>query len=411
MTGTWVAAAPALIAAGALLAGAVPVRWSRRPAEREGRADGPRAPAGRTGRGPGGTAPPSPGRSPMGADPDDAPARRHGPLPGRWAYAGRAAGLAGGVLLAVLPLVDGTSEESRWLLGAACLLVVLQAVAYRWAPRREAFAGGGIAAAATALWTVPLLPGASFFEYVGMSAFWCVPSLGAAVVGGYPRFTDRRRTRAVREARHAQQLRLAHDLHDFVAHDISGIVAQAQAARFVAGQDPAAALPALERIERAGLAALASIDRTVSLLRASASADRAPVPGLGELADLVRRFGEEGRTESRLDLADGVEHALSREAAATLHRVAAEALTNVRRHAPAATRVDVELTLLAGEVTMTVTNDGVRPGPHPRPRERGGSGLPALAERVRASGGTLRTATHDGNWCLTATLDRTGDRP
>ncbi|MFE5486594.1 sensor histidine kinase [Streptomyces sp. NPDC056527] len=396
MTGTWVVAVPAVIAAGALVAEAVPVRWGVRSAgAREMRA-----------------APPSSVRAPASADAGAASARRLGPPSGRWTYAGRAAGLAGAALLAVLPLVDGTPEESRWLLGAACLLVVLQAAAYRWAPRREALTGGGLAAVATALWTVPLVPSASFFEHVGMSAFWCVPSLGAAVVGGYPRSTDRRRTRAVHEARHAQQLLLAHDLHDFVAHDISGIVAQAQAARFVADQDPAAALPALERIERAGLAALASIDRTVSLLRASTDADRAPLPGLGELADLVRRFGDEGRTGSHLDIGDGVERALSREAAATLHRVATEALTNVRRHAPGATRVDVELTLVDAEVTMTVTNDGARPGHHPRTREHGGSGLPALAERLRASGGTLHAATaHDGTWRLTATLDRTGDRP
>ena len=54
----------------------------------------------------------------------------------------------------------------------------------------------------------------------------------------------------------AQRLQVARDLHDFVAHDISGIVTQAQAARFVAAGRPEAAGVALARIEAAGLAAL-----------------------------------------------------------------------------------------------------------------------------------------------------------
>ncbi|MEU4968234.1 sensor histidine kinase [Streptomyces smyrnaeus] len=315
----------------------------------------------------------------------------------RWARgaAGRLAGLSGAALLTVLATIDGTYGESRALFAGTCLLVLVQAAAYRWAPRREALVGGAVAAAATALWTVPLLPDASFFEAAGLAAFWCLPSVGAAAVGGYPRLMDRRRARAVRDAERAEQLRLAHDLHDFVAHDISGIVAQAQAARFVAGRDPAAALPALERIERAGLTALASLDRTVGALRE-------PPPGTAHVADLVRRFEAEGRIRARIGISDGVEGALSREAAATVHRVVTEALTNVRRHAIGATRVDVRLTLDGGTVRLTVADDGA--SAMPRPRERGGTGLIALAERVRATGGDLRTAAGPDGWTLTVTL-------
>ncbi|WOX22460.1 sensor histidine kinase [Streptomyces solicathayae] len=316
--------------------------------------------------------------------------------------AGRSAGVAGAALLAVLPVLEGTYGESRALFAGACLLVVLQAAAYRWSPRREAVAGGAVAAAAAALWTLPLLPDASFFEHVGLAAFWCVPSAGAAVVGGYPRLTERRRARAVHDAERAEQLRLAHDLHDFVAHDISGIVAQAQAARFVAGQDPAAALPALERIERAGLAALASLDRTVGALRV-------PLPGLAQVVELVARFGEEGGVRAEAAIGEGVEDALSREVAATVHRVVTEALTNVRRHAAGASRVEVRLVLDGAAVRLTVADDGT--SPPPGARERGGTGLIALAERVRATGGDLRTAAAATGWTLTVTLPTTSAAP
>ncbi|MFE1772793.1 sensor histidine kinase [Streptomyces sp. NPDC059008] len=338
------------------------------------------------------------------------------------AWAGRAAALAAAVLIAVTfgwaPGV--TQDESGPLFAAATALVVLQAAAFRWAPRREAAVGIGLAAVALTLWPQPLVPSASLYERVGMGAFWFLPTLGAAVVGGYPRLMERRRSQAVRAARHSQQLELAHDLHDFVAHDISGIVAQAQAARFVAGQNPEAAAGALERIERAGLAALASIDRAVHLLRDPGhEANCASLPGAAQLAELVRRFNENGRTRARIDISPGVEAALSREAAATVHRVLTEALTNVRRHAPDAIGVEVALTRADEAVRLTVTNDSGRS--RARTREHGGTGgidrrggiggagLLALTERVRAMNGTLHTTRREGTWRLTVTLPATGD--
>ncbi|MGW2631545.1 sensor histidine kinase [Streptomyces chattanoogensis] len=361
------------------------------------------------------------------------------------AWAGRAAALAAAALIAVtFGWAPGTTQdESGPLFAAATALVALQTAAFRWAPRREGAVGIGLAAVALTLWPQPLVPALSLYERVGMGAFWFLPTLGAAVVGGYPRLMERRKSQAVREARRTQQLELAHDLHDFVAHDISGIVAQAQAARFVAGQNPEAVAGALERIERAGLAALASIDRTVHLLREPGhEANCAPLPGTAQLTDLVRRFDENGRTRARIDITPGVETALSREAAATVHRVVTEALTNVRRHSPDATGVEVALTLADNAVRLTVTNDTGRS--HARTRVHGetgetggisgigrtggiggrmggigggiggmgrigGMGLLTLTERVRAMDGTLHTTRRDGTWRLTVTLPATGD--
>ncbi|WP_078897751.1 sensor histidine kinase [Streptomyces rimosus] len=321
------------------------------------------------------------------------------------AWTGRVAVLAASVMIAVTFVwAPGVGQdESGPLFAAATALVALQAAAFRWAPRQEAALGVGLAAVALVLWPQPFVPDASLYERVGMGAFWFVPTLGAAVVGGYPRLMEHRRRRAVHEARLSQQLAFAHDLHDFVAHDISGIVAQAQAARFVAGQNPDAVAGALERIERAGLAALASLDRTVHLLREPGrEADRAPLPSAAHLIELVSRFDETGRTRARIDIAPGVETALSREAAATVHRVTTEALTNVRRHAPDAAGVEVALVLEDGAVRLTVTND--TGGGRPRARESGGTGLRALTERVRALGGSLHTSADDGTWRLTVTL-------
>ncbi|WP_405498173.1 sensor histidine kinase [Streptomyces sp. NBC_00096] len=354
-------------------------------------------------------------------------------------WTGVAAGGAG-VLLLVATFAwpgRGTAEGSVWHLVAVGAVLLLLTAAVRWSPRRRLLAGGGLGALAVALWTVPLVPDASFFESLGLMAFWSAPVLGSAVVGGYPRLMEDRRRQAVLAARRAQQLELAHDLHDFVAHDVSGIVVQAQAARFVAQQDPAAAARALERIERAGLAALASIDRTVRMLHTAeestgrdaggngggsggptgdepAGGARTVLPGIGQLAEVVDRFSDTGPVRARLVLAPGVADALSREGAATVHRVVVEALTNVRRHAPGAAGVRVGLSADRTTVEVSVTNDGGRGRTShlpalPRPDRglraaRGGGGLLALAERVRACGGTFTSGPHQDGWRVTATL-------
>ncbi|MFE4259889.1 sensor histidine kinase [Streptomyces sp. NPDC056883] len=356
-----------------------------------------------------------------------------GCLPRSRQWTGAATGAAGGLLLLATFAWPGrgTARGSVWQLVAVGAVLLLLTAAVRWSPRRPLLAGGGLGAAAVAVWTVPLVPDVSFFESLGLTAFWSAPVLVSVVVGGYPRLMADRRRQAVLAARRAQQLELAHDLHDFIAHDVSGIVVQAQAARFVAEQDPAAAARALERIERAGLAALASIDRTVRMLHAAdestgggngeADGDRGTrtaLAGIDQLGEVVDRFGETGQVRARLDLAPGVADALSREGAATVHRVVVEALTNVRRHAPGAAAVHVALSTDRTTVEVSVTDDGGRSRTSHLPAlprldrgPRGGGGLLALAERVRAGGGTFGSGPHQDGWRVTATLPAAGTQP
>lgn len=303
-------------------------------------------------------------------------------------------------------------------------LAVLLTAVCRWAPARQAIPTAVLSDLAIACWTLPLLPSPSVLERTGAFALWSLPALTAAVVGGYPRLMEQRRREAVTQARRTQQLRIARDLHDYVAHDISGIIAQSQAARYVAATDPHQAGAALERIERAGLNALSSMDRMVEMLRsADESADGgeppAPLPGADQLSSLVDRFTATGHVEARLDAAPEAVGALTRDTGSTVYRTVAEALTNVRRHAPSATRVDVALTLrrapegpdtVAHSVTLSVTNDGVPAGTLTRPRLRrgGGHGLAGLRERLAEAGGTLSAGPQDGGWSLVAVLPAEG---
>ncbi|WP_107099108.1 histidine kinase, partial [Streptomyces kanamyceticus] len=310
----------------------------------------------------------------------------------------------------------GLRTAPAWKLAEAALLLLLLAAVVRWSPWREARAVAPLTAAATAAWPFPLVDG-SFLERTGAAAFWLLPAVAAVAAGAYPRRVELRRRTDITEARRAQRLQLSRDLHDFVAHDISGIVVQAQAARFVAATDPAQAMLALERIEKAGLNALESMDRTVEMLHGPAHSPAVALPGLDHLPSLVDEFtaaggaGGIGGIGVELRLPPETADALSREAGAAAYRIVVEALTNIRRHAPAATLVKITLTPTPTSVELQVSNDA--PGTHrvPLPRRRatrGGLGLPALTEHAEALGGTLTAGPHgtDG-WRLTATLPRT----
>lgn len=305
---------------------------------------------------------------------------------GRWAEGDRWAGLLGLVELAVL------------------LLSVIITLRGEDGPRCAAAAW--TACGAIALWLTRF----SFVEGPGdvltIFGFGSMLSLPAVLIGLYLRGLDEGRNKAVVEARRAQRLELAHDLHDFVAHDVSGMVAQAQAGAYLASVDPVRAVAMFERIEQAGQRALASLDRTVQLLRTEEGTGRGPQPGLSELAEVAERFTASGGAEVRLDLPD---QPVPRELGGTIHRIVVEALTNVRRHAHGARRIDVQARRVGVWLELTVTNDGRAPGADSRPRHGGGSGLPGLAARVEALGGTFEAGAYEQQaWRVTARLPLAG---
>lgn len=122
-------------------------------------------------------------------------------------------------------------------IGAVLVLTVLAA---RWAP-----VGAAVLAAAAVGGAVVVCfdPGDDEAARVVGVAVGALEALAGAARGFHLRSLDDRRARALVEARRAQRLRLARDLHDFVAHDVSEMLALAQAGQVVAG-DPGSADPA-----------------------------------------------------------------------------------------------------------------------------------------------------------------------
>ncbi|MDJ0382282.1 histidine kinase [Streptomyces sp. G-G2] len=310
------------------------------------------------------------------------------------------------------------------LIEAAALLVLVLLLARR-APVRRAVVLGSVTGLLESTVVLRLQLPPTVLEAAGQSAFFALGAVGAAAVGGYLRTLESRRLRAVHDARRTQRLQLARDLHDFVAHDVSGIVVLAQAAQVIGAAQPDKVLPLLAQIEAAGLQALGSMDRTVHMLDGAdgdaASGDaghsgegQPQAYGLADVVDVIDRFRDAGRAEVDLgiDLSPGHVGRVPREVAATAHRAVVEALTNIRRHAPTTPLIRVRvLPDLSGPVpvlAVSVTNSAPsisEAGLGERGRRGGGSGLAGLAERVAALGGTLDFGVQaDGGWRTSAAL-------
>lgn len=235
---------------------------------------------------------------------------------------------------------------------------------------------------------------------------------GAVAIGLVLREVETRRRAALADVRSTERMELARELHDVVAHHVTGIVVAAQAAAVVARRSPDDVDRALAAIETAGTDALAAMRRMVGVLRGQdADATRTPGAELREVRTLVDRFDPESRLV-RLTTAPGLEHAvLPAGVAATGYRVVQEALTNVRRHAPDATEVEVEVRMREEALLVSVRNDGVPAGGVGPRGGSGGFGLAGMAERVGALDGTLTAGpAAPGVWTVSARLPLRGAR-
>lgn len=237
----------------------------------------------------------------------------------------------------------------------------------------------------------------------------------AAGVGFYLRSLDNQRRLAVAEARRDQRLELARDLHDFVAHEMTGILLEVQAAR-VREYDPVENGALLARLEEAGQRALDSMDETLRVMRGSegpsgfsGGRDQEPLRphGLGELPGLVRRFRETVTAHTELDLDEDLADLLPRQTQRAIFHVVLEGLTNIRKHAGRATRVRVTVGRAQdGRVEATVTDNGGRTLLRGE-RRGGGAGLVGLTERIEALGGTMTAGPRERGWHVSASLPST----
>jgi signal transduction histidine kinase len=295
-----------------------------------------------------------------------------------------------------------------WLLEAGGLLVLIFLVV-RWSSPPAAVTGALVAGTALPL-SLLRFGSLTSASVLGCCA-WALGGAVAALAGGYLRALNTGRERAVEQARLQQRLELANDLHDFVAHDVSEILAQAQAAQILATTEPGRLPLALERIRAAAARALDTLDQTVHGVAAQGPAAEGAEPAAsGSIQDiplLVNRFQSSGTVRVELRLEDDAVAAVDGPTGRALYRAVVEALTNVRRHAGEADQVRIRLRTgpVAGQVELSVTDDAAHDARCTLAGVRAGRGLPALAGRVQELGGAIWAGPGDpSGWRLRVTV-------
>ena len=203
-----------------------------------------------------------------------------------------------------------------------------------------------------------------------------------------------------------ERLRIARDLHDAVAHQISVISLNAGVATSALDSKPERAREALGTIRSAARAVLGEIGDLLEVLRSTDEGSEfvsAPQPGLERLDPLIEQFAQAGLTVNvRIE---GDLARLPTAANLVAYRVIQEALTNAHKHG-AEHRAHVLIAVEDDEAVLVVTNPvaaplpGLTPGSNPS----GGHGLMGLRERVASVRGTVTTGLTPGGYRVAATL-------
>ncbi|MGV9310559.1 sensor histidine kinase [Nonomuraea sp. NPDC003727] len=212
---------------------------------------------------------------------------------------------------------------------------------------------------------------------------------------------ERTREETARRRADEERLHIARELHDSLTHQISIIKVQAEVAVHVARKRGEQVPEALLAIQEAGREATRELRATLEALRDD---DTTPPRGLDHVAELVERARTTG-LDATLTI-EGRRHDVPAAVDRTVYRIVQESLTNIARHAAAATatvRIDYRPDTLA----IRIDDDGkATPGSAPVP----GVGLLGMRERVTALGGRLRAAPRgEGGFTVQAELpvDRT----
>jgi signal transduction histidine kinase len=306
------------------------------------------------------------------------------------------------VLIALHAL--GSYEPRRWRLVAAVLVALLGVglAVVRWAPAGEQIT--------------------STILLTGTVTAALVLGVYSRTRRAYLRSVLDRATTAERERDHQAQLaaageraRISREMHDIVAHSLSVMIALSDGAAATIRSDPAAAETTMGQASALGRQALGEVRRLLGDEQPAGEPqdplDLAPQPGIAQLDELVDRVRSAGLTvEFRVggqqpDLPPGIQLAV--------YRMVQEALTNVLKHAPSATRARVALHYGSGVIDIQVENDDDSPPRAPAPEAGTGRGLAGMRERAAVFGGTIEVGRLvDGGWRVVSHLpvDEVGPR-
>ena len=211
---------------------------------------------------------------------------------------------------------------------------------------------------------------------------------------------DREARRAVAEER----ARIAREMHDVVAHQVSLMTVQAGAAKTVAIDNPQGALQAMDAVENAGRQALHELRQLIGILRPeSQDSSLNPQPGIADVPRLIEHLASAGvdvlfqTEELSKDLPTRVD--------LSVFRIIQEALTNVLKHAGPNVKAEVHVSMEDDFIITHVSNSGggatLLPG--------SGHGIAGMRERAQLLGGMLEAGPLPGGGFSVVARIPTGD--
>ena len=197
---------------------------------------------------------------------------------------------------------------------------------------------------------------------------------------------ERERDAQARVAAVAERARIARELHDVIAHNVSVMVVQADGASYALATDPGRAKEALAAISATGRQALAEMRRMLGVLRREEEGPgeaRAPQPGIGELGELLDQARIAGLPVSFT--VEGAPQPLPGGVALAAYRIVQESLTNTRKHAGPVASASVVLRYSDDTLVLAISDDG-RGAAAP---DGAGHGMTGMRERVAMYGGSV----------------------
>jgi len=213
---------------------------------------------------------------------------------------------------------------------------------------------------------------------------------------------ERERDTQAQIASAAERARIARELHDVIAHNLSVMVAQADGGAYAFDATPERSRQALAQIGRTGRQALSEMSSLLGVLRTgpeTEAAPLAPAPAAAEIEQLVTQAREAGMRVSYA--VQGPVRPLPGGLSLAAYRIVQEALTNVRKHAGPEAAAEVTLRYGHDDLLVRITDDGRGPGgtlPRyaPQPAANTGHGLTGMRERAALYGGTVQAGPRPG---------------
>jgi signal transduction histidine kinase len=318
-------------------------------------------------------------------------------------------------LVVAVNLAAGLAVHGHALNGAALLIALYTVAAMR--PRRDACTCAGLLEVTVVTGLLLFAGGGWWFDAIfasGMVAAALGLGLYSATRRAYLAELHDRAERLERErdrqgalATAAERARIAREMHDIVAHNLTVMVTLSEAAIATSAASPERATDLMRKVSATGRRALADTRRLLGVLRPGQDPDEdlQPVPGLAQLDTLIEQVRSAG-LDTTLEIR-GAAPDVPAGLQLTAYRLVQEALTNTLKHGGTGARASVRLRFQPGELRVDIDDDGA--GDTAPATASIGSGLIGMQERVHAYGGDVQAGPRSGGgWKVSAQLHLDG---